>query len=141
MIVDANLLLYAVDEQSAHHGRAHVWLTEALNGQKRVALPWLSLAAFARVATHPRVFERPLTAVEAWRHITDWLGCELTWTPNPTEQHADVLGALVRRYDLTANMITDAQLAALAIEHGLEVYSADTDFARFSEIKWVNPLA
>ena len=73
--------------------------------------------------------------------MTEWLACDVTWIPNPTDHHAEVLGSLVLRYDLRANMITDAQLAARAIEHGLALCSADTDFARFSEIRWVNPLA
>lgn len=65
----------------------------------------------------------------------------MTWIPNPTDHHADVLGSRIRRYDLRANMVTGAQIATLAIEHGLTVYSADTDFARFAEIAWVNPIA
>lgn len=141
MLVDANLLLYAVDERSPHHPVGREWLTSSLNGDQRVALPWLSLAAFVRISTHPRASEHPLASAEAWSFVEDWLRCELTWIPNPTDRHADVLGSLIRRYDLRANMITDAQLAALAIEHGLKLYSADTDFARFSEIDWVNPLA
>jgi len=141
MLVDANLLLYAVDESSVHHQRAREWLTEVLNGHRRVALPWLALAAFVRISTNPRASDQPLSPGEAWRHVTDWLACDVTWIPNPTDHHADVLGSLLLRYDLRANMVTDAQLAALAIEHGLALCSADTDFARFSEIRWVNPLA
>jgi predicted nucleic acid-binding protein len=85
--------------------------------------------------------DRPLSAKEAWSHVRDWLDCDLTWIPGPTDRHAAVLGDLLVRYDLRANKVTDAQLAALAIEHGLIVYSTDTDFARFAEIDWVNPLA
>ena len=140
MLIDANLLVYAVDERSAHHVISRDWLTSSMNGDQRVALPWLSLAAFVRITTNPRASENPLSGVEAWEFVTEWLSCDLTWIPNPTDRHADVLGSLIRRYDLRANMITDAQLAALAIEHGLTIYSADTDFARFSEVVWVNPL-
>lgn len=99
------------------------------------------MSRFVRITTNPRASARPLSATEAWDFVRDWLSCDLTWTPNPTDRHAEVLGSLIQRYDLRGNMITDAQLAALAIEHGLRVYSADTDFARFSEIDWVNPLA
>lgn len=141
MLVDANLLLYAVDEHSRFHRASFEWLTSSLNGDKRVALPWLSLAAFLRISTNPRASAEPLTPSDAWELVANWLSHDLTWTPNPTDRHADVLGSLVQRYDLRANMISDAQLAALAIEHGLRLYSADTDFARFSEIDWVNPLA
>ncbi|HSF14179.1 MAG TPA: TA system VapC family ribonuclease toxin [Vicinamibacteria bacterium] len=141
MLVDANLLLYAVDERSRFHRASFEWLTSSLNGDKRVALPWLSLAAFLRISTNPRASAEPLTPSDAWELVANWLSHDLTWIPNPTDRHADVLGSLVQRYDLRANMINDAQLAALAIEHGLRLYSADTDFARFSEIDWVNPLA
>ncbi|HEX2463314.1 MAG TPA: TA system VapC family ribonuclease toxin [Thermoanaerobaculia bacterium] len=141
MLIDANLLLYAVDQRSRHHARARAWLTEALNGDRRVALPWLSLAAFVRIMTNPRASDRPLSAKEAWSHVSDWLDCDLTWTPGPTDRHAAVLGDLIVRYDLRANKVTDAQIAALAIEHGLTVCSSDTDFARFAEIEWVNPLS
>ena len=141
MLVDANLLLYAVDERSPHHPASLDWLTSVLNGNRRVALPWLSLSAFLRISTNPRASQEPLTPTQAWELIDHWLAHHLTWIPNPTHCHSDVLGNLVQRYDLRSNMITDAQLAALAIEHGLNVYSADTDFARFSEVDWVNPLA
>jgi predicted nucleic acid-binding protein len=61
--------------------------------------------------------------------------------PQPTESHAEVLGSLITTHQLRANLIPDAQLAALAIEHGLTLYSADTDFARFRELRWENPLS
>ena len=141
MLVDANLLLYAVDEASPHHRASHSWLSSSLNGESRVGLPWLSLGAFLRISTNPRASENPLSSEQAWGFIEDWLACDVVWIPNPTDKHARVLGSLVRRYALTANMVTDAQFAALAIEHGLTVFSADTDFARFTEIRWVNPLA
>ena len=112
MLVDANLLLYAVDERSPHHDVSVDWLTSSLNGDRRVALPWLSLAAFVRISTNPRASEQPLSPSEAWKLVTSWLSHDLTWIPNPTERHADVLGSLIQRYDLRANMITDAQLAA-----------------------------
>ncbi|MBI1736439.1 MAG: PIN domain-containing protein [Candidatus Rokubacteria bacterium] len=141
MLVDANILLFAVDARSPHHPRAVAWLGEQLNGPRRVAFPWLTLAAFVRIATNARASERPLTPSEAWRLVEDWLACDTAWIPNPTERHAEVLGRLITRYDLRGNLVTDAQVAALAIEHGLTVCSADTDFARFEEIRWLDPLA
>jgi toxin-antitoxin system PIN domain toxin len=140
MLVDANILLFAVDARSLFHTRARDWLTELLNGPRRVALPWLSLGAFVRISTNPRASDQPLTPSQAWQHITDWLACDSAWIPNPTEHHARVLGSLVTKYELRGNLVTDAQVAALAIEHGLTVCSADTDFARFDEIRWLDPL-
>lgn len=141
MLVDANLLLFAVHESSPFHAAARSWLTEELNGARRVGLPWQSLAAFLRVATHPRAFERPLDARTAWARVTDWLGAGAAWIPTPGDRHAEILGELMTRYDVRGNLVPDAQLAALALEHGLFVASADTDFARFTEIRWENPLA
>jgi uncharacterized protein len=140
MLVDANLLLYAVHRSSPFHGDAREWLTERLNGSLRIGLPWQSLAAFVRIATHPRGFERPLAPAVAWARVTDWLAATPTWVPEPGPRHADVLGELIVRHDLRGNLIPDAQLAALAVEHGLTVASTDSDFARFPEIRWENPL-
>ena len=140
MLVDANLLLFAVHEGSPFHAAARAWLTEQLNGARRVGLPWQSLAAFLRIATHPRAFERPLQPAEAWARVTDWLDAAPTWIPTAGERHAEILGELVVRHDIRGNLVPDAQLAALALEHGLTVASTDTDFARFTDVRWENPL-
>ncbi len=141
MLVDANLLLFAVLERSSYFDAASQWLERALRGQRRVGLPWLSLGAFVRIATNPRATDPPLNPEEAWSTIEGWLGLPNVWIPGPTGRYAEVLGSLVRRYGLTGNLVTDGELAALAVEHGLALYSADTDFARFQEIRWENPLA
>lgn len=141
MLVDANVLLYARDAASPFHERARSWLTERLNGHVRVGLPWASLVAFVRISSHPRAYNRPLSPEQAWRQVEDWLAAPASWIPEPTHAHADVLGALVRRYDLRGNIVSDAHLAAIAIEHGLTVCSADTDFARFTELRWVDPVS
>lgn len=140
MLLDANLLLYAVNSSSPQHETAAEWLTEQLNGPRRVALPWQSLAAFLRISTHPRAFARPLAPAVAWELIAGWLAAPAAWIPAPGPSHAQLLGELVVRYELRGNLIPDAQLAALALEHGLSVCSADTDFARFKEIRWQNPV-
>jgi len=141
MLIDANILLFAVDAQSVHHERAATWLTAQLNGDRRVGLPWESLLAFVRVSTHPRASDEPLTPAQAWTFVEEWLAVPPVWTPLPTERHAAVLGGLLTKYNLGGNLVPDAQLAALAIQHGLEICSADTDFARFSEVRWLNPIA
>lgn len=140
MLVDANILLYAVDSGSVHHQRAQAWLTDQLNGQHRVGLPWESLTAFVRIATHPRAARVPLTPSAAWQIVEEWLAVPTVWVPLPTDQHAVVLGRLIAKYEVSGNLVPDAHLAALAIEHGLPLYSADTDFARFLEIRWRNPV-
>jgi uncharacterized protein len=106
-----------------------------------VGLPWQSLTAFLRIATSPRAFPSPLGPEEAWAQVEEWLGAPAAWVPHPTDRHGDVLGGLVVRHRLTGPRVADAQLAALAVEHGLAVCSTDADFARFAEIRWVNPLA
>lgn len=141
MLLDANLLLYAVHEGDSRHDAAARWLTEQLNGPRRVGLPWQSLAAFLRISTHPRAFERPLTPATAWERISDWLSARSAWIPQPGPEYARTFGELVTTYEVRGNLVTDAQLAALAIEHGVTLYSTDTDFARFSEARWVNPLS
>jgi toxin-antitoxin system PIN domain toxin len=140
MLLDANLLLYAVHKQSEQHRAAAEWLTEQLNGSRRVGLPWQTLGAFLRIATHPRAFERPLSPATAWERVSDWLSAPVAWIPLPGHEHARIVGALVTTYDVRGNLVPDAFLAALAIEHGLTLYSADTDFARFPELRWQNPI-
>lgn len=141
MLVDANLLLYAVHERAPQHEAARDWLTAQLNGPRRVGLPWQSLAAFMRIATHPRAFAHPLPSATAWERVTEWLAAPAAWIPAPGAQHHLIVGRLVMSYDVTGNLVPDALLAALAIEHGLTLCSTDTDFARFREARWENPLS
>ena len=141
MIVDANVLLYAVDAQSHVHVAATSWLEEALNGDERVGLPWASLLAFQRIITHPRVTANPLTPAEAWAFVTDWLDAAQTWVPTPGERHRYVLGHLLASGDLRGNLVTDSHLAALAIEYGTSICSFDGDFARFQGLEWINPAS
>lgn len=141
MIVDANILIFAVDEASPHHERAATWLTSALNGAERVGLPAQTLGAFLRIATHPRVTARPLTAEQAQSHVDDWLAAGPAWVPPAGARTMQVYADLARRHHITGNLVPDAMLAALAVELGVSVVSADTDFARFPEVRWVNPLA
>jgi hypothetical protein len=141
MLVDANILLFSVDERSDFHVPAREWLTDRLNGSRRIGFPWSSLLAFARIASNPRATAKPLTPTEAWAHVIEWLQPDVAWIPLPTGRHVEVIGDLIIRYQLRANLIADAHLAALALEHGLSVVSADTDFARFTDIVWENPLS
>lgn len=87
MLVDANILLYAVDEDSQFHPAAKQWLEAALNGPRRVGIPWMSLVVFVRITTHPRALRAPLTAREAWRFVDGWLDAPVTWVPEPGRGH------------------------------------------------------
>ena len=140
MIVDANILLYAVDEDSAFHPSAKQWLEDALNGPRRVGLPWQSLTGFMRIATNPRAVPNPLDPADAWDIVEAWLDAQNSWIPQPGPGYREILGRMVRDLHLSANLVPDAALAALCIEHGLAVVSADSDFARFPEVSWINPL-
>ncbi|HUP24298.1 MAG TPA: type II toxin-antitoxin system VapC family toxin [Thermoanaerobaculia bacterium] len=140
ILVDANLLLYAKLSSFPEHPRAHRWLDGKLNGADRVGLPWPSLLAFLRLSTNTRLFPRPLTMAAAWQQVREWIALETTWLPTPGEEHEEVLDRLLRPGGITPKLVMDAHLAALAIEHGLALCSADADFARFGDLRWVNPL-
>ena len=112
MLIDANLLVFAVHEESPFHVKARDWLNDQLNGKRRIGIPWQSLGAFLRIVTNQRIVERALDPSAAWQRIEDWLAEDLVWTPDPTPRHANVLGDLVKRHQPRGNLITDAQLGA-----------------------------
>lgn len=141
ILVDANLLIYAVAESSPHYKDSRAWLEAQLNGADRLGLPWPSLLAFLRVMTNPRVFERPATVNDAWNRVDRWLDCPNVWIPLPTERHRSILNGLLNALQRGANDIPDADLAALAIEHGLTLCTADAGFGRFPGLRWMNPIA
>ena len=140
ILVDANVLIYASVDSFRQHERARHWLDERLNGAPPIGLPWASLLGFLRVTTNPRVFGRPMAVADAWRQVLAWLGCEPAWIPQPTERHREILGDLLAAPGVQANLVPDAHLAALAIEHGLILCSTDGDFARFSGLRWEDPI-
>jgi len=140
ILVDANLLVYAHVASQPQHPAAHAWLDQRLNGAAPVGLPWPSLLAFLRLVTNPRIFARPETPASAWRQVRQWLDCPPVWIPQPTDRHREVLGRLLESQPVKANLIPDAHLAALAIEHGLTLCSTDGDFGRFAGLKWEDPL-
>ena len=141
ILVDANILVYAAMRVLPQHGTASEWLNRQLSGLSRVGLPWPSLLGFLRVVTNPRVFANPPSTQAAWERVTAWLGCETVWIPQPMNRHPEVFGRLLSLPGVRANLVHDAHLAALAIEHGLILCSSDGDFARFSGLRWKNPLA
>lgn len=140
MLVDANILIYAASRDSPFHQPAKEWLESALNGPRRIAIPWLSLWAFVRITTNPRASSHPLDPPSAWEFVDAWRRAPSTWTPDPGNGHSDIMRGLLSRYRLGGPTTTDVVLAALCIEYGLDIVSNDTDFARFREINWINPL-
>lgn len=104
-------------------------------------MPWPSLLGFVRPVTNPRIFGRPSAMSAAWRQVESWLVGDTVWIPLPTDRHRKVLAALIPAAEGRANLVPDAHLAALAIEHGLTLCSADGDFARLEGLAWENPLA
>ncbi|MBM4243363.1 MAG: type II toxin-antitoxin system VapC family toxin [Deltaproteobacteria bacterium] len=141
ILVDANLLLYAVIAEYRQHRPARLWLDEQLNGHPRVGLPWPSLLAFLRIVTNPRVFSDPLPMPDAWQRVASWLAVDNVWNPAAGERHAGILAELLGGPAASPKLVSDAHLAALAIEHGLVLCSTDGDFARFPTLRWENPLA
>ena len=140
MIVDANLLLYAKISDYPEHDSARDWLDRVLGGPERVGLPWQSLLAFVRIGTNARVFASPMASVDAWAQVERWLDAPSAFVPIPGSEHRRALGPLLLA-GVTGPRVSDAHLAALAIEHGLELCSTDADFARFAGLRWRNPIA
>jgi toxin-antitoxin system PIN domain toxin len=139
-LVDVNVLLYAVDESSPRHEPAREWLEETLSGSETFAFSWSVLLAFLRLGTNPRVFDAPLAFDEGLDLVDSWLGQPCVTVIHPTDRHSALLRELLGPVGTAGNLTTDAHLAALAIEHGAELCSADADFARFPMLRWINPL-
>lgn len=106
-----------------------------------VGIPWPTIIAFLRISTHPRALQRPLSIETAWRVAQSWLERPNVRVPVPTERHPEVLGRLLASGKAAGNHAPDAHLAALALEWGLELLSADRDFARYQGLRWRDPLA
>lgn len=140
ILVDANLLIYAKFSDLPQHERARGWLEDQLRSPGKVGIPWQSSLAFLRLATNPRLFGRPLRIGQAWNQVSEWLDHPRVWIPEPTDDHSVVLGRLLESAQATGNLVPDAHLAAITIEHGLTLCSGDSDFARFSGVDWFNPL-
>jgi toxin-antitoxin system PIN domain toxin len=140
ILVDANLLLHAYNPRSAHHEAARRWLEAALSGRERVRFAWMTLWAFLRISTNPRVFERPLTIAQAEAIVSSWLEQPGAGLLEPSERHWELFRSLTGPGQVSGPLVMDAALAAIALEHGATLATTDRDFARFGGLKWANPL-
>ncbi len=140
-LCDVNLLLYAYDAASPKHAPAKRWLEDELSGTETFAFAWATLVAFIRLGTSARVFADPLAVDDAFDIVEGWLTQPIAVVLEPTDRHLAVLRDLLGPLGTAGNLTSDAHLAALAIEHGAELCSADTDFSRFAGLQWIDPTA
>lgn len=138
-VVDANVLLYAVNADTRHHDSSRRWIEDALSGADTVGFTWLAVTAFVRISTKAGLFARPLTASEAVAQVRTWLDAPGARIVEPAAQHITILDNLLEEVGAGGNLVSDAHLAAIAIEHRAEVVSFDADFGRFPGLRWVQP--
>jgi uncharacterized protein len=131
VIVDANVLLYAVDLESAYHERSRSWLDTSLAGAEAVGFAWIALLAFIRIGTNASILANAMTADEATGQVEAWLAAPAAVIAQPTPRHSALLRGLLRDTGTAGNLTTDAHLAVLALEHGADIVSYDRDFARY----------
>ena len=141
ILPDVNLLLHAYNRESPVHVAARRWWEGLLNGTRPVGLAWVAILGFIRVTTHRQIMSNPLAVSTACDHVRAWLMQPYVSMIEPGPRHAEILFGLLETLGTAGNLTTDAHLAALAIDHQAELHSSDADFARFSGLRWVNPLA
>ncbi len=139
-IVDANVLLNAANTAAVHHRPCLAWLTDAMNGSDPVGFTWIVLAAFVRLVTKPAVMPSPLSVGQAFDCVEAWLSQPPSRLIDPGIHHLATLRRLLEAAGAGGDLTSDAHLAAIAIEHGAELVSCDSDFARFPGVRWFNPL-
>jgi toxin-antitoxin system PIN domain toxin len=140
IVPDINLLLYTYDADSPFHAKAAAWWRECLSGREQVGLPPVVLFAFMRVSTNARVFKNPMTPAEASRHVRSWLTQPVVQILDPRSDHIEQVLQSLEKLGTAGNLMTDAQIAALAMENDATLHTNDTDFMRFSGLRWFNPL-
>jgi toxin-antitoxin system PIN domain toxin len=139
-ILDANLLLYAYNADAPEHDAARAWVQGILAGRDWVGLAWLTIWAFLRISTNPRLFLQPLPVQEAFEIVRSWLALPSVVIIQPGTRHTDILEELAVENQAGGPLLTDAALAAMAIEQGAVLASTDRDFSRFPRLQWLNPI-
>jgi uncharacterized protein len=141
IVVDANLLIYSYDARAVDHQKSAAWLEGAFSGTETAGLPWSCICAFVRVVTNRRLPGLRVAPHAALGAVDEWLHSPNVQILTPTERHWSVFRRMVVEGQATGPLVTDAEIAALTIEYGGVLYTADRDFARFPGLRWVNPLA
>ena len=140
IVPDLNLLIYAHSDGTPLHQPARQWWEGLVNGSERIGVPWLVAAGFVRLLTHPSVLRHPTSPEQAVDYVTEWFGSPNVVPLNPGAQHLGIFRNALAAAGVGGNLVTDAHIAALAIEHQAEIHSNDADFARFPGLRWRNPL-
>jgi uncharacterized protein len=140
ILPDVNLLLYAYNRDADQHEAAARWLESTLAGPEPFALTWTTILGFLRMSTNPRMFPNPMTAGEAISVVNGWLQHPAVALLEIGERHWEILQRMIVLGNVSGPLITDAHLAALAVEHGVTLCTTDRDFARFPGLRWQNPL-
>ena len=140
ILPDINLLIYAHNRRAPDHQKALRWWNQCLQGHDGVAMAWVVVLGFVRIATHPKIFEHPLPVGDAVGRVEEWLSLPHVHLIDPPQTHFQTWSSLLKRLGTAGDLTTDAHLAALAIERGLILQTTDADFARFPGLKWDNPL-
>lgn len=136
ILPDVNILIHAVNTDAPRNTVIRTWWDHVLSGATPVYLPWIVVLGFLRITTNPRMFLNPLSVDSAEQYIDEWLSQSPVRIINPGEGHWDLVKQLLSQAGTSGNLTTDAHIAALSIQWDCTVYSTDTDFARFSGIKW-----
>jgi uncharacterized protein len=140
IIPDVNLLAYAYNSDAPHHQRSREWWEHVVRGPQPVAIPWVVALGFLRIMTSRTVLVRPMTMATALQHLRSWLEQPSLRVLQPGPRHLTILAGFCDAGVLTAALMSDAHIAALAIENQATVHSNDRDFSRFPGLRWSNPL-
>ena len=140
IVPDVNLLIYAYNDGAPYHDAARRWWEGLINGSERVAMPWAVLTGFVRLMTHPGALTTPISSSQALEYVRVWFQYPHVTPVNPGAGHLTHLQQNLNAAGVGANLVTDAHIAALAMEYQAEVHSNDTDFGRFPGLRWRNPL-